>query len=264
MVSYIDVVRQTLSRLPSVETKNIHGSAVVFDNRDLRFENNKEFPMASVVFSIITNYNPTVLHVVCPPELQSDWLEAFGDFVLIQFIEREFPYTKDGFSKLMLDPTFWENFAGDNVLVFQRDSALLKEIPENKYKRTLYIGAPYAKFRDEHCHIPFMMNNAYGWKDMHDLPLNGMNGGLSIRNIGWTKTMLEQFPPEKIPMLPPEDVYFSHLLSLRGKAYEYEGHIPTFWEAAEFSVESLPYPKPYGVHVPNIHNQLTFQNFNLI
>ena len=46
------------------------------------------------------------------------------------------------YNKILTDYQFWANLDYDKVLIFQHDSMLLKEIPENMLNYS-YVGAPW-------------------------------------------------------------------------------------------------------------------------
>src|SRR3990167_998347 len=137
----------------------------------------------------------------------------FFDLELTKLNEREY-------NEVLTSENFWDCLIEyDRVLVFQHDSRLLREGIEN-FLQYDFIGAPLYHIKFPH-----------------------MNGGLSIRN---PKMMMEICQRYKYNMLlhGNEDIYFcKHLTNVNGL-------FPTKEEAMKFSVETIFYPTPIGVHCP--------------
>ena len=96
------------------------------------------------------------------------------------------------YNRLLTNPSFWSVLPYDKVLIFQHDSMILKEIPE-EFLEYDFVGAP--------------------WKS--DAPWNtpdrrGGNGGISIRDVEAHKLLLSNYPFQ--PINGNEDVWYSHNL----------------------------------------------------
>src|SRR5574337_559694 len=111
---------------------------------------------------------------------------------------------------------FWNKLPYKKVLIFQTDSCLLRKGIE-KFLEWDYIGAPWAHIKIE-----------------------GGNGGLSIRNVELCKKIINSYE-YSVASYGNEDLYFSR-------------HIPEFGKVApkeiakKFSVETIYYDKPIGIH----------------
>ena len=131
--------------------------------------------------------------------------------------------TKQDYNKLLTSVDFWNKVHGENILIFQTDSAINsnRRYDIHKFLEYDYVGAP--------------------WKN--DKYTNGIggNGGFSFRK---KSKMIEHI--KSTPWTGgPEDIYFSKSEILK---------FPTKDIAMEFSVETIYYDRPYGFHKPWIHN----------
>lgn len=126
-------------------------------------------------------------------------------------------FTPEEHSTYMETNNFWSNVIGENILIFQTDSLLIRDgIDEFLFYD--YVGAPWVK------------------------PKEGRyvgNGGLSFRK---KKVMIDvcnrYLPSEQIW----EDIFFA-------KHMDYS-NVPNVDIAKKFSVEGIFYDKPIGVHKP--------------
>lgn len=135
------------------------------------------------------------------------------NFVLL----RSGSFSAANYNELITMKSFWSQIPYDKVLIFQHDSRLLRDGIED-FLQYDYIGAPLY-------HIPFPC----------------MNGGLSLRSKA---KMLEVINNKKYhaPTDGNEDIYFCKQLQQMG------ANLPTKEEAMKFSVETIYYPTPLGVH----------------
>ncbi len=123
----------------------------------------------------------------------------------------------DDYNRMLTDHLFWDNLDYDKVLIFQHDSMMLKEIP-NEMLEFDYVGAP--------------------WKA--DAPWNtpdrrGGNGGISIRDVKShiTLTANQRWTTSK----GNEDVWYSHNLP---KVAPYE-ICSKFGVETEFKLDTCTY-----------------------
>jgi hypothetical protein len=128
------------------------------------------------------------------------------------------------YNKLLTSTMFWsklkEEFKCDKALVFQTDALLLKD-NVNDFLDYDYVGAP--------------------WNTKLLGCLEVGNGGLSLRDVSTMIEITLQFNDYKYRN---EDIYFSyHCLNMKKK-------VPAFQEAQKFSMESVYYHDPIGVHKP--------------
>lgn len=96
------------------------------------------------------------------------------------------------YNRLLTDHLFWERLPYDKVLIFQHDSMMLKEIPDDMLQYS-YVGAPW------------FPNAPWATPDRR-----GGNGGISIRDV---KAHIELTANRRwTPNEGNEDVWFSHNL----------------------------------------------------
>ena len=126
-------------------------------------------------------------------------------------------FTKIEYSDYVKSLDFWDKVLGNNILMFQSDSLLLRYGIDN-FLGYDYIGAPWTKPKE---------GSFVG------------NGGLSIRN---KQKMIEVIKNHETISSEWEDIYFvKHLKN---------DNIPPVDVAMRFSVEDIFYPKPIGLHNP--------------
>lgn len=132
------------------------------------------------------------------------------------------------YNVLLTQSSFWSllhDIRCEHALIFQTDTLLFKDNVDD-YLEYDYIGAPWC--------IKF-----YG--------LTLGNGGFSLRN---TKIMLEITTNHPYRLFlsgrENEDIYFSFFVS------QLKYKIPSFDIAKKFSVETIYYEEPTGMHKPHI------------
>lgn len=123
------------------------------------------------------------------------------------------------FNNFMVSKQFWDNINYDKILTFHPDSLLLREGIE-EFVHYSYCGAPWKHFN----HV-------------------GGNGGLSIRDVAKCKEVIKKvkYDPK---LYGNEDLYFSKFI------HKFGGNVAPMCEAMKFSVETVFYPTPVGVHAP--------------
>ena len=120
------------------------------------------------------------------------------------------------YSHLFMSETFYQYIPTETFLVFQTDSMIIKENKDliNSFLKYDYVGAP--------------------WKSTEV-----GNGGLSLRK----KSKMLEIIRSKGHRNMHEDTYFS--LNIHPNiSYD----VPTFSEAKQFSVETVFYDSPFGIH----------------
>jgi hypothetical protein len=120
------------------------------------------------------------------------------------------------YSLLLTTASFYDNIPTETFLIFQTDSIIFKNNKDkiNDFMEYDYVGAPW-------------QNRKVG------------NGGLSLRKKSKMLEIIKIFGPSE----QNEDVYFSlqHNIYLKK---------PTFEKSKKFSVESVYFKQPFGVHNP--------------
>lgn|SRR3990167_1295450 len=132
-------------------------------------------------------------------------------------MQKEFSFRD--YNNMLTDKKFWMNLSAEKILIFQHDCKLLRH-GIDRFLKFDYVGAP--------------------WKVDH-IDMEGGNGGLSIRSRQKMIDVIEKFPFDASKH-GNEDVYFCKHLPLVG------GKLPNNQYATEFSVETVFYPKPIGIH----------------
>lgn len=133
------------------------------------------------------------------------------------------------YNKILFSSIFWETLEKikcEHALMFQTDTILLKPNIDD-FLHYDYIGAPWFK----------------KWLDVVDIG----NGGLSLRKVKTMKMLTQKYLV--FPM--NEDVWFSYVL-LEEKKRNNNINLPTIDVAKQFSVETIFYQDPCGMHKPHI------------
>ncbi len=128
-------------------------------------------------------------------------------------------------NKLYTSVSYYKQIRGEKILNFQLDSVLCTNSPHklSDFLQYDYIGAPWSWTNE---------NGSVG------------NSGLSLRSRNKTIELLQKHPYN---YHKNEDQWFGanfHLVN---------AFLPTPQVAATFSVESLYYDKPLGIHMPGIY-----------
>ncbi|CAF2078051.1 unnamed protein product [Rotaria magnacalcarata] len=133
-------------------------------------------------------------------------------------------YDRSRTNELLTDPKFWQRVRGEKILLFQIDSAMCSNTPHKitDFLQYDYVGAPWDPSW-------FAYNKAY---------LVG-NGGFSLRS---RSKILALLALTKYDFKMPEDVWYAQNL------HRVNGSIASVEIAKTFSVESMYYERPLGVH----------------
>jgi hypothetical protein len=129
------------------------------------------------------------------------------------------------YNNLLTGVSFWKtlsNMGCKHSLIFQTDTLLLKSEIDNFLKYD-YVGAP--------------------WINSNRVYAVGGNGGLSLRNVEKMKTIVENYPRRN---KYNEDIYFSQM------CLKLEFSLPSKVISSQFSVESMFYESPCGLHKPHM------------
>lgn len=135
--------------------------------------------------------------------------------------------TINDYNNMLLSESFWNGINAEHILIFQGDSLLLRH-GINDYLNYDYVGAPWP----------------------HNSPTVIGNGGFSLRKKSFMKKVFKEYNINQAPFYMkhdfleqvPEDVYFSY-----GVTY-LNGKVPSLDDAKKFSVESIYYDNPIGMH----------------
>ncbi|CAM4895461.1 unnamed protein product [Rotaria socialis] len=133
-------------------------------------------------------------------------------------------YDRSRTNQLLTDPKFWQRVCGEKILLFQIDSAMCSNSPHKitDFLQYDYVGAPWDTSW-------FAYNKAY---------LVG-NGGFSLRS---RSKILALLALAKYDFKIPEDVWYAQNL------HRVNGSVAPVHVAKTFSVESMYYERPLGVH----------------
>jgi hypothetical protein len=133
-------------------------------------------------------------------------------------------YDKSKTDELFTDANFWKQIPGEKILLFQIDSIMCSNSPHKitDYLQYDYIGAPW-----DPTWYPFDRNYLVG------------NGGFSLRSRSKILALITLIPYD---FQVAEDIWYAQNLH-RVNATIAPVHI-----AKTFSVESIYYERPLGVH----------------
>ena len=154
----------------------------------------------------------------------------------VHYIKLNVPnLTPTTFDRLLTGSTlFWDKLLKigcEKSLFFQSDAVLLKDNVDD-FINYDYVGAPWPT-------------------NLFRQTINVGNGGLSLRD---TSTMIEIINSCK-NICTHEDVYFGYgCIKLNKK-------VPTIEEAMKFSVETIYYNDPCGMHKPQIERFPSYQHY---
>ncbi len=135
------------------------------------------------------------------------------------------------YNNLYFSTRFWsqlKNWGCENCLTFQTDTLLFKDNVDDFIKYD-YIGAPWCT----------------KWLGL----LETGNGGLSIRKVDKMLEIVKTCPRHTVSkdtQLINEDIYFSYWCLIK------KANVPSIDIAKRFSVETIYYENPCGIHKPYI------------
>jgi hypothetical protein len=133
------------------------------------------------------------------------------------------------YNELLCSTQYWEileQFGCKHALLFQIDTILLKSNIDD-FLQYDYVGAPWC----------------VKWLNCLEVG----NGGLSLRNVQTMKMLTQKYPKYNMN----EDIWFS-LMLLEEQKVNANIKIPTIDIATQFSVETIFYEDPCGMHKPHL------------
>ena len=133
-------------------------------------------------------------------------------------------YDKSETNELLTNADFWKQVRGEKILYFQIDSIMCSNSPHKitDYLQYDYIGAPWNPT----------------WYPFNRTYLVG-NGGFSLRSRSKTLALIALIPYNS---RLPEDIWYAQNL------HRVNASIPSVDIAKTFSVESVYYERPVGIH----------------
>jgi len=165
----------------------------------------------------------------------SDWMNV----LYVKFTEQNININT--YNDFMCSPQFWQqlmHIGCNHALFFQIDTVLLKDSVDD-FLEYDYIGAPWV----------------VKW-----LGLDIGNGGLSLRNV-FKMWMISRQGSRLIQTkygeryLGNEDVFFSYYATIQG------ARLPSVETALKFSIETIYYEDPCGIHQPHIERFPSYEAF---
>lgn len=133
-------------------------------------------------------------------------------------------YDREEIKYMLTDAKFWQQVRGEKILFFQTDAVMCSNSPHKvtDFIQYDYVGAPW-----DTSIYPYDQRYRVG------------NGGFSIRSRSKTLALIAHLPYDPAY---PEDIWYAlnfHLVN---------ASIPSIEIAMTFSVESMFYERPVGVH----------------
>lgn len=180
-------------------------------------------------------------HTVVCGETNKMWMEELCDSIsknIRVIVSNHNKMDRNIYSTMLTQKSFWEQFNGEKLLIYQEDSCIF----HNNYQAFLkydYIGAPWKQTKTSN------QNELVG------------NGGFSLRTKKVMIDICKQFPIKNHKIskennsyqkqfdfsLPPEDRYFSEVM-IQQKI----GNLASYDEAKNFSQESVKSDNSFGGH----------------
>lgn len=131
------------------------------------------------------------------------------------------------YNEIMTSVELYNLFQTEFVLIFQTDTIIRKQIPEQFFQYK-YVGAPWMGYPNDFPHNPHIRlgNKLVG------------NGGFSLRHVERMKEVCSKFKKTNADL--HEDVFITNYLD--------DSDVPSVDIAKQFSVEWIYYEDPVGVH----------------
>jgi hypothetical protein len=174
------------------------------------------FVLHNVAMNLSSDWKILVFHGKENKEYVSDIIEKMEDssrfLTPIQLDVANLSFEQ--YNAVLMSQAFYRCIPTETLLIFQTDTMILEPAQLQEFLSYDYVGAP--------------------WKSGHV-----GNGGLSLRKKSKMITVITTVNSFHVN----EDVYFSMQKIVPLKK-------PTFQEAQRFSVETVYYPSPFGIHAP--------------
>ena len=187
-------------------------------------------------------------------EAMAKLFEDLGDVLEIRAGPLHRKFDPEEYNYLLCEPSFWQGFSTECILIFQSDSLLLEPLPES-FLSAAYLGAPWYSDGELSIDFPYYAGSqgltansssqtiarasvVFSPGLAEKVPHGYGNGGLSIRN----RALMAAIATEQVRENgEPEDVFFSRHLPA------YCVNMPDIELARQFSVESI-YADAIGFH----------------
>lgn len=204
--------------------RGFNKSAVFIDSR---IDEKIELVIKNFMYHLHNEWNLIIFFTENNEEYIRHITKNIGEVELIKINEKYIDAQM--YNNILRSKIFYDLIEGDNILIFQMDTLLRKPIP-NKFLSYSYVGAPWME-------------------SMPHVKLAGEvgNGGLSLRN---KKDMVYIIDNLTMNPLLNEDVYFSAGCNFFNLSK------PDTEEAKEFSVETVFYEDPVGLHAPSFNEDM--------
>lgn len=180
-----------------------------------------------------------IFHSYENESLLKEGLSGWPNVIYIPILEKGMPIAK--YNDLLCSDVIWDilyKYKCHNALMFQVDTVLLKDNVDDFISYD-YVGAPW---------------------DVRWLDMDIGNGGLSIRNVFRMWMISRQGSriintPFGQRFLGNEDIFYSWYLK------QNKANLPTVDVAKQFSIETIWYEDPCGIHQPHISNFPSYEAF---
>lgn len=223
----------------------------LFDKKEIKLESNKpntaviieprntemlELVIKNFMYYLHESWSLMIIYGSDNEELVNRIVESIGDVHLVKLNVNNLNMNE--YNQLCVSEELYNSIPTENILMFQIDTILRKDIPENLLQYS-YIGAPWRL----------------------DLPWSGTtdgigNGGLSLRRRSAMLNILKYFNHPLRGRIN-EDVYFSM------GCKQLKLNRPTYEIAKSFSVETVFYDDPIGLHKPHFTEEECKDMFRL-
>jgi len=214
LLHYLDLFKVDFSKVP----KGANKAGVIVDSRC--------HPMMELVLKnfvyMLPDWPLFIFHVEGNRQFIENILGPNHSVTMIDLGVETFD--RDRYSDLLKTEGFYHHIPADTILVFQCDS-FIRRRDIDRFLSYKYVGAPWMESR-----------NLMSYK------IRIGNGGLSLRN---KEAMLQiiRHPSMEEFKDQPEDGFFG-----LGVLFLYPDHVCPIEVASAFSVESVYYPDPFGMH----------------
>jgi len=196
-------------------------TAVIIEPRNTEM---LELVIKNFMYYLHKDWSLMIIHGTDNVELVDEICKSLGEVYLINLNINNLSIQQ--YNQFCVNQDLYNIIPTENILMFQTDTILRKPIP-NQFLEYVYVGAPW--------------KTGLPWSEV----TGGIgNGGLSLRK---KSSMLHIIRHYKHPYkgIMNEDIYFS-----MGCQY-LKMNRPSYDLAKTFSVETVFYPDPIGLHKPH-------------